>query len=205
MRYLCGFLCVCALGVMPLVGCLDATGAGGSGGAAGDGGSGGNGVACVDNVCPCSEAGIRAAIAEGGGPFTFDCPGPTNVATGALLLFDRDVVLDGKGNLTVDGVDSHAVIEVAQGVTVGLRALTVTGGRVGEGTSASAAAGITNRGALQLSRVSVQGNTCTGPSCIAGGISSPGNDGITISDSAITGNTGMALLSSNARKMTVST
>ena len=43
MRYLFGFLCVCALGLMPLVGCTDDGGAGGSGGTAGDGGSGGTG------------------------------------------------------------------------------------------------------------------------------------------------------------------
>ena len=42
-RYLFGFLCVCALGVMPLVGCSDTGGDGGSGGAAGSGGSGGTG------------------------------------------------------------------------------------------------------------------------------------------------------------------
>lgn len=43
MRYLFGFLCVCALGVMPLVGCSDTTGDGGSGGSAGTGGDGGAG------------------------------------------------------------------------------------------------------------------------------------------------------------------
>jgi hypothetical protein len=43
MRYLFGFLCVCALGMMPLVGCSETTGDGGNGGTAGDGGSGGLG------------------------------------------------------------------------------------------------------------------------------------------------------------------
>jgi len=45
MRYLSGFLCVCALGVIPLVGCSDSTGTGGTGGddcLTGDGGSGGS-------------------------------------------------------------------------------------------------------------------------------------------------------------------
>jgi len=42
MRYLFGFLCVCALGAVPLVGCGDnATGDGGTGGTAGMGGTGG--------------------------------------------------------------------------------------------------------------------------------------------------------------------
>jgi len=43
MRYLFGFLCVCALGVMPLVGCSETTGDGGGGGSAGTGGVGGDG------------------------------------------------------------------------------------------------------------------------------------------------------------------
>lgn len=45
MRYLFGFLSVCALGAMTLVGCSDNNGGGGSGGSAGAGGSAGNGGA----------------------------------------------------------------------------------------------------------------------------------------------------------------
>ena len=41
MRHLIGFLCVCALGLMPLVGCSDPEGDGGSGGAGGTAGAGG--------------------------------------------------------------------------------------------------------------------------------------------------------------------
>jgi len=41
MRYVCGFLCVCALGLTPLVGCSETAGDGGSGGSAGTGGAGG--------------------------------------------------------------------------------------------------------------------------------------------------------------------
>ena len=49
MRYLFGFLCVCALGVMPLAGCSETAGTGGDGGmggggSGGDGGSGGSGL-----------------------------------------------------------------------------------------------------------------------------------------------------------------
>jgi len=43
MRYLFGFVCVCALGLVPLVGCSDTNGDGGSGGTAGTGGTAGNG------------------------------------------------------------------------------------------------------------------------------------------------------------------
>ncbi len=41
MRYLFGFLCVCALGVVPLVGCSETGGEGGNGGTGGSGGTGG--------------------------------------------------------------------------------------------------------------------------------------------------------------------
>ena len=59
MRYLFGFLCVCALGVLPLVGCSETDGDGGSGGSAGSGGTGGivlcegavDGTACRDGAC----------------------------------------------------------------------------------------------------------------------------------------------------------
>ena len=44
MRYLFGFLCVCALGMMPVVGCSEAAGTGGSGGVGGDGGGGSGGA-----------------------------------------------------------------------------------------------------------------------------------------------------------------
>ena len=87
-------------------------GQGGTGGSAGDGGQGGAGgiaAACVDSLCPCTEPGIRAAIAEGGGPFTFDCDGPTTVVTAAEIVIDNDVILDGESELTVDGTAEHQV------------------------------------------------------------------------------------------------
>jgi hypothetical protein len=43
MRYLFGFICVLALGVMPSVGCSETTGDGGTGGSAGSGGTAGDG------------------------------------------------------------------------------------------------------------------------------------------------------------------
>ena len=47
MRYVFGFLCAIALGVVPLVGCNDTAGDGGSGGSAGTGGAGGANTATV--------------------------------------------------------------------------------------------------------------------------------------------------------------
>jgi hypothetical protein len=137
MRYRFRFWFAFALGLVLMAGCSDENGEGGSGGTAGtggmggEGGTGGDGVACVDNVCPCTEAGIRAAIAEGGGPFTFDCAGPQTVVTEAEIVIDNDVILNGEGNLTLDGNEDHPVFSVPDGVTAGLHGLTVTKGTGG--------------------------------------------------------------------------
>jgi hypothetical protein len=51
MRYLFGFLCVCALGLMPLIGCSDdATGDGGTAGMGGAGGAGGDVTETIEEM-----------------------------------------------------------------------------------------------------------------------------------------------------------
>jgi len=207
MRYFIGLVCVLALSVM---GCSETSGTGGSGGDGGNGGDGGTGgvVSCMDNVCPCSEAGIRAAIEAGGeDPYTFACNGPQTVVTGAEIVIDNDVILDGEGNLTVDGDESHRVFSVPLGVTAALRGLTVTGGRlvaamVGDIESG---AGILNEGRLLLVDTTVRDNSAehldechhTGglDSCVAygGGIHNhcaPGTQGgqLTLQSSTVSGN-----------------
>ena len=94
---------------------------------------------------PCTEQGIRDAIAEGGGPHQFRCGGPTVVTTGSMILIDNDVILDGQGELTVDGNDDHRVFQVAAGVTAELRGFGVTNGQ-----SAGNGGGIDNGGVLTL-------------------------------------------------------
>jgi hypothetical protein len=90
-------------------GCGDSTdatgGVGGTGGTAGTGGAGG----IEFNVWACTEQGVRDAITFGGGPHTFACDGPTVVTTSAPIGIDNDVILDGEGNLTLDGNDDHRV------------------------------------------------------------------------------------------------
>jgi len=84
---------------------------------------------------PCSEQGIRDAIALGGGPHTFACAGPTTVVTAAEIVIDNDVILDGEGNLIVDGNDDHRVFDVhsvALAVTAELRGLTIQRGRTSD-------------------------------------------------------------------------
>lgn len=109
---------------------------------------------CTNEVCPCTEAGIRAAVTEGGGPFTFDCDGPSTVQTDAEIVIDNDVILDGEGNLTVDGRVRHRVFRVGR-VTATFIGMTVTGGY----TIDSPGGGIANlEGNLTLERCTVSRN-----------------------------------------------
>ncbi len=155
MRYLLGLVFLLALGAPLFVGCGDTNvtvycGSDGSGGASGDG-------------FPCTEQGIVDAIAEGGGPHTFACAGPTTVTTEAAIVIDNDVILDGEGKLTVDAggehadsADDHRVFEVAEGVTAGLHRIAVTGG--GFPPPYEGERGIVNLGTLTLSNSLVFGN-----------------------------------------------
>ena len=89
---------------------------------------------CVSGVCemgfPCTEQGILDAIALGGGPHTFACNGPTTVTTQGEIFIYNDVILDGEGNLTIDGNDDHRVLSVVPGVTAELIGMTVSGGYI---------------------------------------------------------------------------
>ena len=133
MRHVTGLICILALGVVPVVGCNSggggegglggSAGAGGVGGEGGVGGTGGSGFLCQDDVCPCTELGIRAAIAAGGGPYTFSCGGPQTVVTEAEIVIDSDIVLDGGGDLVVDGGFEHRVFSVEEAVSAELRAI----------------------------------------------------------------------------------
>jgi hypothetical protein len=100
------------------------------------------------SVLPCTEQGIRNAVAAGGGPYTFDCDGPTTVATQAEIVIEHDVTLHGEGNLTIDGNDDHRVLVVSEGATVEVDGLSVTG----------ATSGILNLGTLTLTNSIVSGN-----------------------------------------------
>jgi len=72
-----------------------------------------DGTTCAGGTCqvgacqvtrldiPCTEQGYLNAISAGCGPYTFDCDGPTELGVG--VVFSKDVILDGGGNLTVEG------------------------------------------------------------------------------------------------------
>jgi hypothetical protein len=122
---------------------------------------------CLDGVCapigafPCTEQGLRDAIAEGGGPHFFACDGPTTVLIEAEIVIDNDVILDGEGNLTVDGNDEalssfehRRVFSVATDITAELQGFTVSGGD----SHPLDGGGIYNEGTLMLTNSTVSDN-----------------------------------------------
>jgi hypothetical protein len=170
MRYLLGFICVLALGIM---GCGE-----------------------TGQSFPCTEQGIRDAIAEGGGPHFFACDGPRTVETAAEIVIDNDVILDGESNLTVDGSGVERVLSVKGEVVAAIRGLTVTGG---------AKCGIHNAGTLTVAQSRVSANAGAGI-CNSQSIWYEG--GTTIIDSVISGNAGRGIASGSGsvsvRRSTVS-
>jgi len=192
MRYLFGVLVVCALGVVPLLGCSETTGDGGNGGSAGTGGTGGS----TGQVFACNEQGIRDAIAEGGGPHTFDCNGATTVVTQAPIEIDKDVILNGAGEVTVDGNDDHHVFSVAEGVTAELRGFTVTNGVDDPNISGAGGIRISAKATVTLTNTTVSGNQ----GGWGGGISSGGT--LNLVNSTVSDNIGSGIVSGGALTLT---
>jgi len=178
-RSLVGFRCIASFAVLVAAGC----------GGAGDDPE----IECMEGVCPCSEGGIRAAIAEGLGPYTFDCEAPTAVVTGSEIVIDTDITLDGGGNLTVDGNRTHRLFSVPEGVTAELIGFTVANGS----ETNENGGGILNEGTLTLMNSTVSGNSAgddsgcrtDDPALICsegGGIWNAGT--LTLMDSTVSGN-----------------
>ena len=131
-------------------------GAGGIGGAAGIGGmgaSGGTGGESTSTAWPCTEEGIRDAVAAEGGPHTFACDGPTTVTTADVIELRGEVILDGEGNLTLDGQGDHKLFFIWANANAVLRGMTITGG----GGSLSGA-GISSAGVLRVEECEIVGN-----------------------------------------------
>lgn len=128
-------------------------------------------------VFPCTEQGIRDAIAEGGGAHTFACDGSKTVVTEATIDIDNDVTLDGAGNLTVDGGGDHLLFLVPEGVEAELRRLRIVNG------GSELWGGIRNAGSLTLEECTVSGNSTEAN---GGGIRNSGT--LSLIDSALTGN-----------------
>jgi hypothetical protein len=157
----------------------------------------------VEAVFPCTEQGIRDAIAEGGGPIGIACDGAQTVSTEAEILIDNDVILEGFGNLTVDGNETHRVFTIAAGTTVELHRLAVRRGATPEngggivssgdltlmGSSVSdsraelVGGGVANFGTMSILRSTVSGNSASGN---GGGIFNSST--LTMLDTTVSGN-----------------
>jgi len=106
----------------------------------------------VGSTFPCTELGIRNAIAAGGGLHRFACSGPTTLVTEAEIPIDNDVMLDGQSELTLDGNDDHRLFTISSDTTAGLRGFVLTRGRGRRGGA------IFNSGTLTLVETAVSGN-----------------------------------------------
>jgi hypothetical protein len=82
---------------------------------------------CVleSSVLPCTDQGIRNALAAGGGPYTFECDGPTTIEDVDMYIIEKDVSLDGEGDLTIEGF--FWVYAEAQDVQVSFTGLNLRG------------------------------------------------------------------------------
>ena len=166
-----------------------------------------DGTSCAGGTCesgacslfgsalPCTEQGLVNAIAAGGGPYTFDCDGPTTLVTEREIVIHNDVILDGGGDLIVDGNEDHRVFFVPEGVTAELHDLTVTQGKV---VWPDQGGDICNLGELTLANCVVEkgtaergGGICNRVVCssVGGGIANHGQ--LTLVSSIVSDNTGV--------------
>ena len=131
----------------------------------------GDGASCAGGMCqsgacaltgtvlPCTEQGIRNAVAAGGGPYTFNCDAETRIVTQGEIVIDEDVILDGGGEMIVDGDRDHRVFSIAQGATVELGGFGITRGWATDGRADfPEGAGIANHGTLKLADCFLEDN-----------------------------------------------
>ena len=196
-----------------LASCGDSTGAtggaggGGVGGVGGTSGTGGGGGIDL-KVWPCTEQGIRDAITFAGGPHTFACDGPTVVTTEATIEIDNEVILDGEGNLTVDGDDDHRVFSLLRAGRAVFRNMTIQRGYT-EGAGAAiynfgsdlfveGCSVVDNKSLEQIGGgiysfdgvLEIVGSTISRNEALLGGGVSCGGDDLTVRDSFVTDNIG---------------
>ena len=198
-----GFLFAYGLAALALIGCGDTNvtvycDGGGTGGTQIES------VVCQGSLCPCTEDGVRAAIAAGGGPYAFACGAPTTVETQSEIVIDNDVILDGAGELTLDGRDSHLVLSVASGVNAQLRGFVVTRGletgilnagtlAISDSTVSESGGGFGGGGVLNArgAAMSITNSTISGNSAYdgGGGIANDKTATMTITNTTVSGNT----------------
>jgi predicted outer membrane repeat protein len=119
---------------------------------------------CISGSCT-----LRQALAAAGNGdkivFKTNLSGTIPLTVGFLPFFTSDITVDGGGRITIDGQDGGRVLAVADGRTINLAGLTLTGGLSTDG------AGILNAGTLTVSNSTITRNESTGN---GGGITNTG-------------------------------
>ncbi len=139
-------------------------------------------------VYACTEQGLRDAIRDGG-DLIIGCTAPTTVTlTEGRILIDADIVLDGLGNLTVDGNGDDGVFGVNSTKTAELIGVGITGGSRPEGGGAGIFVGkggfLTLRGCILFGNTAYDGGALS----ISGGDPAQEAGSATIIDSEIRDN-----------------
>lgn len=156
---------------------------------------------CTSGACTLRQALTSAANGDKI-VFKSNLSGTIALTVGFLPFFNGDVTVDGAGRIAIDAQDGGHVLVVAQGRTVTLNGLTLTGGfsaggggilnngtlavtnsTITRNESSNNGAGIENSGTLTLLNTTVSLNTTTGS---GGGIYSTGQ--LTIRRSTISSN-----------------
>jgi hypothetical protein len=125
-------------------------------------------VACGEDAgktFDCTEQGVRDAVAAGGGVHTFACAGPTQIDLSAAIEIEKNVRLDGEGNLVLGGDGAHRVFVVAADVESELRNMAMVDAMADVQTSPNltlSGGAIYNEGHLTLRSCLVQGSVADG-------------------------------------------
>ena len=142
------------------------------------------------SVFACTDAGVRAAIAAGGGPNAFNCTVPTVITASAAFQIRDSVQLDGGGLVTLSSSGNDGVLFVAgqfivlpPQIVVELANLRIVGGFAEPGQGAGGIT-IANNADLTLRNVEVSGN-----SSVSGAINIR-ESSLTIVNGALINNTG---------------
>ena len=142
---------------------------------------------CAEGNCgpyPCTEAGIRAAL-EDGGDAVIGCMAPTTVTlSGSPLIIDKDGSIDGLGNLTVDAALLSRVFEIGPPAVAELVGIEITRG-LSPPTEDGGGILIKSDATLTLRNCRVVGNVASDD---GGGIGCGGTCQATVIDSVIDGN-----------------
>jgi hypothetical protein len=153
-------------------------------------------TALAVTIVDCSDLAAVKTTLEAGGNIVIDC-GVITLDVGSEIVIDSDTAIDGLGQTTLTGDDTHRVIYVdasENNMTVTLRGLAIVDGMVdtitdtmGGGVLASVTSG--NELTLHLETMTFSGNTADYAGGAVGVFSSSGSAHVTATETTFSGNT----------------